>query len=146
MKSSEKKEWAKLLYVKERLSQKEVAAKVVVSTVTMNKWVKAGNWDALRQSMLVTREEQLRRMYMQMEELNTAIMGRKEGERFANSKEADILSKLTVSIRTLESEASIADIMEVAKRLLAYLRPVNAQKAQELALVFDDFIKDTLKR
>lgn len=146
MKSTEKKEWAKLLFTKEGLSQTEVAARTGVSKVTINKWVASGEWNKLRQSLLVTRDEQLRRLYMQLDELNTAIMQREQGSRFANSKEADTISKLTVSIRTLETDASIADIVEVCKRILNYLRPISPEKAREVAMIFDDFIKEALKR
>lgn len=146
MKTTEKKEWAKLLFTKEGLSQTEVAARTGVSKVTINKWVASGEWNKLRQSLLVTRDEQLRRLYMQLDELNTAIMQREQGSRFANSKEADTISKLTVSIRTLETDASIADIVEVCKRILNYLRPISPEKAREVAMIFDDFIKEALKR
>ncbi|MFH1121788.1 MAG: helix-turn-helix domain-containing protein [Bacteroidota bacterium] len=148
MKAADKKDWAKLLYTKEGLSQKEVAGRTGVSTVTINKWVNANEaeWDKLRKSLLVTRDEQLRRLYMQLDELNTHIMLREKGSRFANSKEADTINKLTVSIRTLETDASIADIVEVCKRVLNYLRPISPEKAREMAMIFDDFIKDTLRR
>lgn len=146
IKGSQLKEWAKLLYITERLTQKEVAEKTGKSTVTINKWVKDGEWDRLRRSMLITREAQLASMYMQLEELNTAIMKREEGARFPNSKEADAQNKLANTIKTLETEASVSDIVEVAKRCLNYLRPIDPERARIVAGVFDDFIKDTLKR
>ena len=146
MKISEKKDWAKLLFTREGLTQKEIAAKIGVSAQSMTKWVKDNEWDRLRQSLLVTRDEQLKRLYMQLDELNSMIMKRPAGERFANSKEADTISKLTVSIRTMETDASIADIVEVCKRVLNYLRPISPTKAKETAEIFDDFIRDTLKR
>jgi transcriptional regulator with XRE-family HTH domain len=148
MKAADKKDWAKLLYTKEGLSQREVAGRTGVSTVTINKWVNANEaeWDKLRKSLLVTRDEQLRRLYMQLDELNTHIMERVKGSRFANSKEADTINKLTVAIRTLETDASIADIVEVCKRVLNYLRPISPEKAREMAMIFDDFIKETLRR
>lgn len=142
----QKKEWAQLLITKEGLTQKEAAQKVSVSTVTMNKWFKDGNWEKLKRSMLVTRQEQLSRLYMQMDELTTMIMNREAGKRFADSKEADTLSKLTGAIEKMESEASIADIVEVSKRFLNWLRPLAPTKAQESAAMFDDFIKHLLKR
>jgi transcriptional regulator with XRE-family HTH domain len=142
----QKKEWAKLLYVNERLTQKETAERVGVSVVTLNKWVKEGEWDKLRQSMLVTREAQLSRMYLQLDALNTTISNREENQRFPSSKEADAMSKLANAIKTLESDASIADIVEVSKRLLNWLRPLDPGKARDLALIIDDFIKESLKR
>ena len=142
----QKMEWAKLLYTREHLTQKEIAEKTGVSAVTVNKWVKQDGWDKLRQSMLVTRETQLSRLYMQLDELNTAIMSRDEGRRFADSKEADTISKLTNAIKTMETDASVADIVEVGKRLLGWIRPFSPEKAIEIAHLFDEFIKDVLKR
>ena len=142
----QKKEWAKLLYIRENLTQKEIAQKVGSSAVTIGKWIKKENWDKLRQSMLITRETQLSRLYMQLDELNAAIMKREEGTRFPDYKEADAISKLTNAIKTMETEASIADIVEVAKRLLNWLRPINPDKAVEVARIIDDYIKDILKR
>jgi len=146
MKISEKKDWAKLLFTREGLSQKEIASKVGVSAVTINKWVKHDNWDLLKQSLLVTKDEQLRRLYLQLDELNTLIMSRPAGSRFPDSKEADTINKLTGSIRTMETDASIADIVEVCKRLLGWLRPINPVKAMEVGEVFDEFIRESLKR
>lgn len=143
--NKQKKEWAYTEYVITNLSQKEAATKVGVSVVTMSKWVKEGNWDELRRQMLVTREKQLSRLYAQFDELTRAIEQKPEGERYANSKEADTLNKLTAAIRSLETEASVADIVEVSKRLLNWLRPVNATRAIEIASIFNDFIKHTLK-
>jgi len=143
----QKKEWAYTEYVVNNLSQKEVAEKVGISTVTMNKWVNSpdGNWDDIRRQMLVTRDKQLGRLYAQFDELTKAIEARPVGERYANSKEADTLNKLTSSIRSLETEASIADIVEVSKRLLNWLRPINPVQAIEISGIFNDFIKHSLK-
>jgi transcriptional regulator with XRE-family HTH domain len=145
LKNSQKKEWAQFLITKEGMTQKEAAEKVGVSVVTMNKWYRDGEWARLKQSMLVTRQEQLNRLYMQLEELNNHIMKRPEGERFANSKEADSISKLSIAIKTLETEASIADIVEVSKRLLNWMRKYNDERTIEVANIFNDFIKDTMK-
>lgn len=146
MSLNEKKDYAKKLIIHDNLTQKEAAARAGVSLVTMNKWYKQGNWEKLKQSMLVTRDVQLSRMYMQLDELTTKIMGKEEGSRFADAKEADTISKLTSSIKTLETDASIADVVEVSKRFLNWLRPIAPDKAMEYARLSDDFIKDLLKR
>lgn len=143
---AQKKEWAQLLITKEGYAQKDAAVKVGVSAVTINKWYKEGNWERLKQSMLITRQEQLSRLYMQLDELTTAIRNKPAGERFANSKEADTIAKLAGAIKTMETEASIADVVEVSKRFLTWLRPFSPTKAIEVAGLFNDFIKDILKR
>lgn len=146
LKGNQLKDWAQLLFVKEGCSQKEIAERTGKSAVTINRWAKEGEWTKLKQSLLVTREAQLSRMYMQLDELNSSIMNKEEGQRFPSSKEADTISKLANAIRTMETEASIADIVEVSKRLLNWLRPVNPTLAKELASVINDFISDILKR
>ena len=65
LKGEQIKEWAQLLFVKEGLSQKEIAERTGKSAVTINRWVKEGEWTRLKQSLLVTREAQLSMMYMQ---------------------------------------------------------------------------------
>lgn len=142
----QKKEWAELLCTKEGYSQKDAAAKVGVSAVSMNKWYNEGNWLRVRQSMLITRQEQLSRLYMQLDELTSSIQKKPEGSRYADSKQADTISKLSGAIKTMETEASIADVVEVSKRFLAWYRPFNHSKALEIAGLFNDFIKDMLKR
>jgi transposase-like protein len=144
--NKQKKNWAKSEYLRGDITQKDIAEKVGISPVTLSKWVKNESWDKLKQSLLITREAQLQRLYMQMDELNTKIMGRPGGERFPDSKEADTLSKLAGAIKTMESEASIADVVEVSKRFLNWLRRLAPEKAKEVAAMFNDFIKDLLKR
>ena len=148
MKMIQKKEHAKLLFIKENLSQKEIAEKVEVSEKTINRWVNENNeeWKRMRQSIIITKEEQLRRIYEQLDELNQAIQKRDAGCKYANSKEADVIVKLTAAANNLESDASIADIVEVAKRFLNWLRPLDLQKAKEVSALLDAFIKDQMKR
>ena len=145
MKREEKKDWARLLYTREKITQKEVSDRVGITAKTMCSWVKEGNWEKLRQSIIVTKEEQLRRIYMQIDEMNNCIMEQPEGLRFANSKQADTMNKLASAARKLETEASIADIIEVSKRIITWVRQFDFEKAKEISNLFDAFIKDQLK-
>ena len=146
MKNDQKKELAKLLFISEKLTQKEICARVDVSEKTLSKWVNVEDWKRLRQSLIVTKEEQLRRIYDQIDELNQVISKREPGSRYANSKDADTLSKLTAAAKNLESEASVSDIISVSKKFLNWLRPVDIDKAKEFSGYMDSFIKDQLKR
>jgi len=148
MKPNLKKEYAKLLFTQEKLSQKEVAEKAGISEQTMTKWVKANNeeWKRLRTSYVITKREQLSRLYEQIGEITETIQEREKGKRYSDSKEADILVKLTAAAKNLETDASVADIIEVAMRFLNWLRPVDLEKAKEISGYFDGFIKDQLKK
>lgn len=140
----QKRDWAKLIYTKEHLSHKEIAAKVGVSQQSITKWSQDDHWEDLRISIVVTKEEQLRRLYMQITEMTDNIMNRPEGKRFADPKEADTIIKLTSAIKNLETETSIAEIIDVSMKFLSWLREVDISKAKELGKLFDSYIKERL--
>lgn len=145
----QKKDYAKLLYTIEGVTvQKELAERVGVSPQTINKWVNEDDklWDRLRQSIIITKESELRRLYMQIQELNDAIEERPKGQRYSNSKEADVLVKLTAAVRQLETDTSIADVMEVLKKFLSFTRSLkDADYLKELTSLADNFIKSLIK-
>ena len=143
--NAQKKEWAKTLYLRENLTQQEIAERVGVSRVTVSNWVRAGKWEEQKAGLTLTRQEQVANLYRQVAEINRAISARAEGERFPNSKEADILGKLSAAIRNMEQETGIADIISVSKQILFWLRKRDPQKAIELSYYFDEFVKEKLR-
>lgn len=137
---------AKLLYTVEGVTvQKELAERVGVSPVTINKWVKEEGWESYRASVIITKEAELSRLYMQVTELNDFIMNKPKGERFASSKEADALVKLTGAIRQLETDTSVADTIEVLKNFVNHIRQEDYEKAKEVTNLADIFVKSILK-
>jgi uncharacterized protein YjcR len=143
--NQQKKDWAKTLYTKENLTQKEIASRVSVNPNTIGRWVQEGEWDKLRMSMLMTREEQLRNLYMELQELNEYIKTKDKGFRFADSKEADTRRKLIRDIKDLETKASIAEIIETAKKFITWIKLFDMELAKKISALFDDFIKDNLR-
>lgn len=139
--NKQKKEWAESLICRDGLTQKEAAVKVGTSAVTMNRWYKDGNWEKKKRNLILTREAQIQKFYKQLEELNEAIEKRNPGARYPDSKEADTQSKLTANIKTLEVEAGVAEVADVGKMLLNYIRSFNPDKAIEMAELFDEFFK-----
>ena len=142
--NAQKKEWAKTLYMRENLTQQEIAERVGVSRVTVSNWVRAGKWEEQKAGLTLTRQEQVANLYRQVAEINRAISARAEGERFPNSKEADILGKLSAAIRNMEQETGIADIISVLTGFIEWLRPLDLEKAKELTRLADAYIKDKL--
>lgn len=143
--NTQKREWAELIYLKENLTQKEIAGKVGVTEKTIGKWIQDGNWEQYRASIIVTKEQELRRIYLQLNELNTCIFNREEGSRFANNKEADTLVKLTAAARSLETETSVADVIEVCMQVCNFIKKDDLPKAQEISNYFEAFIKTKLR-
>ena len=142
--NAHKKEWAKTLYLRENLTQQEIADRVGVSRVTVSNWVRAGKWEEQKAGLTLTRQEQVANLYRQVAEINRAISARAEGERYPNSKEADILGKLSASIRNMEQETGIADIISVLTGFIEWLRPLDLDKAKELTRLADAYIKGKL--
>jgi len=141
----QKKDWAKLLFTRENLSQKEIAERVGVSAQTVCKWVKDGLWDELKVSITITKEEQLKNLYRQLSELNKAITSRDSGARYATTAEADTISKLAGAIDKMETDIGLADIISTFRSFLDWIRKTDLAQAQGMAPLFDAFIKDRLR-
>lgn len=76
VKKQVERDLAKILFVNEGATQKEIANRLDVSEKTIGKWVKDGEWEKLKVSMLVTKDNQLTALYKQLENLNTEISTR----------------------------------------------------------------------
>ena len=176
------RDFAKILFVNENISQKEIALRLNVTEKTIGKWVKEGDWDSLKISMLVTKDNQLTSLYKQLENINREIMERpiirdvpafllkpvkiKNGDgseslefpkydekdypikigNVANSKDADIISKLTSSINKLETETNIGETVEVAKQLIQFIAGQDLAFSKTLTEYCDAFITAKMKR
>ena len=142
--NTQKKEWAKTLYLKENLTQQEIADRVGVARVTVNRWIADGKWEKQKVGLTLTREEQVSNLYRQVAEINSKIAEKPEGERFANSTEADILGKLSAAIRKMENDIGIADVISVQTKFIEFLRPIDLEKAKEITQLSDSCIKSLL--
>jgi transcriptional regulator with XRE-family HTH domain len=136
------KDFAKLLYVNQRLKQQEVADRTGVSLGTINKWVNDGNWERLRHSLLVTRNEQIAVLYRQLENLTTQIEEKHNG--IPEGKQADTIVKLTAAIENLETETSIADIVQVLMKFCDFIRQNSPENAKVVTDLCDAFIKHSI--
>lgn len=142
--NAQKKEWAKTLYLRENLTQQEIADRVGCSRVTVSNWVRAGKWEEQKVGITLTRQEQVGNLYRQVAEINRSIADRPEGERFATSKEADILGKLAAAISKMEQDIGIADTISVLTAFIEWLRPLDLEKAKDITRFADAYIKDKL--
>jgi len=141
----QKKELAKMLYLYELLTQKEIAQRVEISEVTLSKWINTEGWESHKVSITMTKEEQLKNLYQQLAAINNAILQKEEGKRFASASEADTITKLANAIEKMETDTGIAEIVSVSKKFLNWVRKFDLKKAQEIGPVFDAFIKDCIK-
>lgn len=142
----QKKDFAKNLYLNNpNITQKELALRVGVSAVTINKWINDEKWDTLQKSLLLSKSEILADYYDQLREAKDAVKTRDAGKRFMTSKEADAVLKITAAIKNLETEINIADKMENGKQFLAYIRKLaSSDESNKIARYYDSYIKSCL--
>ena len=143
----DKKYLAKILFTREKLDQKLVAKRVGVSEKTISNWVNEYNWKSLRSRLLIGKEEVLNNLYEQMANLNEAIRNKNTGQKYGDTKEADILIKYTASIRNLETELAIADLVESGIRFIKHLQQVGTmEQVVETADLWNSFIQNAIKK
>lgn len=145
LKSEQKKALARDLYLLGSYTYEEIATKVGTQRQTISRWAKAGGWEDLKAGMSVTREEILKRLYQQLNNINAIILEREPKERFANSKEADAMAKLSATIKNMEVDVGISDIISVGMRFGEWLRRVDLDKAKEYVQYWDLFLKEQIK-
>lgn len=134
---------AKMLFVHESLTQKEISSRIGVSEVTISKWANTDNWESYKVSITITKEEQLKSLYRQLSALNNDIAEREQ--KYPTASEADAISKLANAIDKMESDIGVSDIVSVGKKFLTWVRKFDLKKAQDITPLFDSFIKDNLR-
>jgi len=140
---------AKILFTREKLDQKIVAKKVGVSEKTMSKWVTEFNWKKLRARLLATKEQILNDLYEELDRLQTAINTRpkEQGNNWATSSEADVRIKTTASIRNLETDLGIGDMVESGIRFVKFLQLTGTMdQVMEFAELWNAFLLQSLKK
>lgn len=137
------REFARMLYVNERITFKEIAERVKVSEKTVGKWAELDGWDKLRKSLMTTRQNQLVHFYNQLDALNEEISERPR--KIPTSTEADIMSKITANINKLETEVQLGEYVEVSKKLLTFIQGANLPDAVLFKNYIDEFINAKIK-
>jgi hypothetical protein len=139
------KEFATLLYTKDnRITVIEIAGMVGVPEETIDEWVKQAGLDKQRAAELTRRQTQVYSIYAQLNAINTAIKQKPPGERYPDSKQADIISKLVATIRAIENEVSLAAVLDVRNDFINFVRENDFEFLGVCVKHFDGYIKTLL--
>jgi hypothetical protein len=138
---SQRKEWAKDLYVKLEKNISQVAALTGSDEATVRNWIEQGSWSDIRQTLTASKATRVKRYYALLEDLDQrpddpAVLLR--------VKHVDVLGKLTGSIQNLESDDSICTIIEAAEQFTSWLLHKDIEFAKMVSVQFDAFIKQKL--
>lgn len=142
---ADKQYLAKILFTREHLDQKVIAKRVGVSEKTMSKWVNEFDWKKLRNRLLLSKDNEIGRLYEQLENLNNLIEASQN--KHADSKQADILIKYSAAIKNLETELGIGQLVDSGIRFVKYLQKVGTlEQVMEFSDLWNAFIQVTIKK
>lgn len=144
MKLQQRKDYAKTLYLTGNYTQKQIAGKASSTEKTISKWIKTEGWDKQRKSLLTSKKEQLVFFYNQLDAIKKAINDREEGQRHANSKEADSILKLTAAIKNLETETGVTETIEVFIGFSKWLSREDLEMAQRMSNYMDAYVQEKM--
>lgn len=150
-KQTKLREVAKTLFM-QGLSQSDIADKLGVSKVSISRWAKEENWEVLKKNLVNSKSERLSELYDELAALGAAIKSRPEGERFPNSKEADIRRKIIKDISELESKYNIAEASIIARDFTMFCRDITQSEDTELIFakrvndMFEMFIEHLIEK
>lgn len=137
------KEYAKLLFIKHNMDQKEIAAKVKVTEKTLGKWVNEGKWREQKRSLIHTRTNIIQQFEEQLELWNSAIASRED--KLASAKEVDLLNKLASGIKKLETEIGVGEIITVSMELVSFIQTIDFECSKKLTEYADLYINSKIK-
>ena len=133
---------ARTLYLDGNYTQEEIALKVGVSRQTIIRWSREDSWAELKASLSVTPTQLIAQWQQQISEIKRSITSRDEGARYATPAEADAMLKLATSIKKIQDDLGISEVISVCMRFLAWLRPLDVEQAKAFNSLMDVFIKD----
>ena len=142
--NKQKKEWARVLFLRENMAQQEIADKVGISRRSLSKWMREGKWEEMKVGLTLTKDEQIQNLYRQIAEINGAIALREAGKRFASTAEADTIGKISAAIKKLEGDIGIADYVAVGIKFIEFIRRMDLDKAKEVTTLWDAFIREQM--
>lgn len=135
------KEWARLLYVHQRLGPTTIGQTIDYNSDEVKKWMEEEKWEDERKALLTKRSVQVEQLYTLLEATIAKI---KEKPKEASIKDAELVIKYTTAIRNLDTEVSVAQIVEVAQLFTSWLRRTNEAAAGTAMMQLDKFIKHRL--
>jgi transposase len=143
IKKDQEKEYAKMLYI-QRLTNKEIAERLVVSEKTIGRWVVDGKWEQYRKSITTTKKNQIVMLYNQLDHLNSEIEQR--DKKIGTNSEVDSIRKLTASIKALEVELSLGETIEALTQFINFSKPLDFEFAKKSTEYADIYIQHILAK
>lgn len=138
-------ELARIYFLKEEITQKEIAERIGVGEKTIGRWIEEEGWRKLKRNILLTREEQLSNLYAELEEINEEIKNREPGKRYADKILANTRRYLIRDIADLERETSTSEFINAFTPFINDVKKQDLDDARTIAGYADQYIKTKLR-
>ncbi len=142
MREADTRELARILYTEGYKTVTEIAETLKVTVQEVADWVDGGGWAEVRRSMAGSKQEQLKRLYEMVEQINVRMVTGDE----QSSKDIDLLMKYVGMIGKLESEDNLYRTIEMAEDFLKWLYKKDRKQAQHYVTIYDNYIKELTAR
>ena len=136
---------AKDMYLHTTLSRNDIMQVLNIDRKTLYNWIKDGDWIRLKYISAYSPTALVEHYYKQLHEMNKFIASR-QVRPFANKEEADIIKKLTTTIRNINSKRQ--PVSETIKSFMELSTNVNRRDeatAKKLVIFMDEYIKERVK-
>lgn len=146
----DKKDAALILY-REGYSQTDIADLIKVSSNTISKWTREGQWQEKKISTEVLQDNSVQRILKLIDyqtkalerRVNTWIDEDQESIKLIERGDIDALQKLFTTIR--QDAKKFSDYVNVVKELLSFIQERDLDLAKALADPADEFIQEKRK-
>ena len=142
--NDKKREFAKLLFLNGKMTQKAIAEDVGVSENTMTAWVKENKWAELRETLVATNEEQIAFLQKQLRLLNEQGIKYLEDDDPKTNPDTDGIIKLTKAIHYLQSKTTTGQMFQTGTEFIKFLQKHAPHLVKEVSPLFTAFIKSNL--
>ncbi len=135
-KRHDKRDLARIMFVTSELTAVQVATALSLSPKTVGDWRKEDQWDDERSIRNVSPIALIKRFNSEIERILDRLdtVDKESGKRLAMSPaDADMIKKLTKSIKELRNSIDPQTVMEVLNGFVAWLSQADLPLAQQLA-------------
>ncbi len=131
MTTTQLKEQARRLFFQSKLTRPQIAAIVGIAPRTLFDWIREGDWKSARNTAANAPALITEHYYNQLNALNAAIKERRDRP-YPTKDEAEIMRKLSMTIKQVKLRHSVADTTEIFTLFSNYLRKTKPDLLQHM--------------
>lgn len=141
---AQKKDYAKMLFLREGFSPKQVAEKVAIAESTVSAWAANEKWESQRKALTASKAEQLAFLYDILAKLTEQGRAALEDDDPKTNPDTDSIEKISKSIERLEKDGGIGNMIQTGIEFLKYVQAEDLTAAKVINKWFYIFIQDKM--